>query len=110
MVEYSPTLDFIFQSLAAGTHCDMLQLLRMFDRVSVGEIAAHYRITFAGAAKHLKVLESAKLITKRRKGKQQIVSLSPTAFKTAENYPEEYRQLWKDCFDRLEILLNDNEK
>ncbi|MCA9324427.1 winged helix-turn-helix transcriptional regulator [Candidatus Saccharibacteria bacterium] len=86
MAGYNQTLDFIFQSLAGGTHCDMLQLLCDYDKMSVVEIAAHYRITFASTAKHLKVLESAKLIAKRWKGKQQMVSLSPTAFKTADSY------------------------
>lgn len=109
MVECNLILDNIFQSLADGTRRDMLRLLRIYDRMSIGEIAAHYRISFAGAAKHIKVLESAKLITKRRKGKQQIVSLSPAAFKTADQYLEDYRQLWEGRFDRLEKLLNEEE-
>ncbi len=106
MVEYNHTLDTIFQSLADSTRRDMLRLLRVYKSMSIGEIAAHYRLTFAGTSKHLKVLESAKLITKRRRGKQQIVSLSPTAFKTADSYLEDYRQLWQGRFDRLETLIS----
>ncbi len=105
MVEYNFALDNIFLSLADSTRRDMLRLLRVYDKMSVGEIAAHYHLTFAGVSKHLKVLESANLIRKKRRGKMQIVSLSTTAFKTANEFLSPYEQLWDGRFDRLEVLL-----
>lgn len=109
MVEYNQTLDSLFQSLADATRRDMLRLLRIYDHMTISEIAVHYKMSFAGAAKHLSVLESAKLIKKRKKGRTQIVSLSPTAFKQMDAYLEEYRHLWESRFDQLDTLLKEKE-
>ena len=107
MVEYNSTLDSIFLSLADATRRDMLRLLNVHQSLSIGEIAAHYRLSFAGVSKHIKVLESACLVRKKRKGKMQMVSLDAKAFRQADSYLKHYEQLWNDRFDRLEILLNE---
>ncbi len=107
MVEYNHALDSLFQSLADATRRDMLRLLRIYDHMTVSEIAIHYKMSFAGAAKHISVLESAKLIRKRKKGRTQIISLSPTAFQQMDAYLEEYRHLWESRFDQLDTLLKE---
>lgn len=109
MVEYNQTLDNIFLSLADATRRDMLRLLNIYEKMTISDIALHYRMSFAGVAKHVSVLESAKLVTKQRKGRQQIVRLNASSFKTADVYLQQYQQLWQDRFDRLDILLNDKE-
>lgn len=73
--------------------------------MSVGEIAAHYDLTFAAVAKHLEVLQRAKLITKRRRGKEQIVSLAPHALGAASQYLENYKRLWGNRLDSLDTYL-----
>jgi DNA-binding transcriptional ArsR family regulator len=105
MVEYVSTLDNIFASLADPTRRDILRRVSE-QSMSVGQIAANYELTFAAISKHLKVLEKAKLIMKRRSGKEQIVSLVPTAFRDADEYLQWYRQLWEGRFDSLEEYLN----
>jgi DNA-binding transcriptional ArsR family regulator len=105
MVEYVLNLDNIFSSLADPTRRDILR--RVSDQqLSIGEIAKPYDLTFAAVSKHLKVLEKAKLIIKRRHGKEQIVSLSPGALKDANEYLEWYRKLWENRLDSLESYLN----
>jgi DNA-binding transcriptional ArsR family regulator len=108
MVEYVSSLDSVFGSLADPTRRDILQRVSE-QSMSVGEIAANYDLTFAAISKHLKVLEKAKLIIKRRRGKEQIVSLVPTAFADANQYLDWYRKLWETKFDSLEEYLNNNE-
>jgi putative endonuclease len=73
--------------------------------MSVGQIAEHYQLTFAAVAKHLQVLERAGLVTKQRKGKEQIITLAPKTFAKAYNYLENYKQLWEDRLDRLNTFL-----
>ena len=104
MVEYTLNLDSVFGSLADPTRRDILQ--RVADReLSVGEIARAYNLTFAAISKHLKVLEKAQLVIKRRRGKEQMVSLSPQALADADEYLRQYRQLWENRLDALEVLL-----
>lgn len=107
MVEYTLSLDSIFSSLADPTRRDILKRVAHHHH-SIGELARHYSLTFAAVAKHIKVLEEAKLITKRKNGKEQIVHIAPAALAKADNYLEAYRQLWEERFDRLEALLKED--
>ena len=45
------------------------------------------------------------LISKRRRGKEQMVSIVPRALADADEYLGQYRQLWEDRLDSLEDLL-----
>lgn len=97
-------LDDIFASLADRTRRDILK--RLDDRqLSISEIALPYNLTFAAVSKHLKVLEKANLITKKRRGKEQLVSISPEGLKKADEYIESYRRLWEGRLDSLEEYL-----
>jgi DNA-binding transcriptional ArsR family regulator len=108
MVEYASSLDTVFGSLSDPTRRDILR--RVADsELSISEIAANYDLTFAAISKHLKVLEKAKLIIKRRKGKEQMVHLSPYAFRDANEYLDWYKQLWEQRFDSLENYLRTGE-
>lgn len=90
MVECTINLDAAFGSLADPTRRDMLR--RVTEReLSVGEIAAHYQLTFAAISKHLKILERAQLIVKRRHGKQQLVSAAPDALKDVTEFLQQYQ-------------------
>jgi DNA-binding transcriptional ArsR family regulator len=106
MVEHTLNLDYIFNSLADPTRRDILKRVAKKE-LSIGEIAEPYDLTFAAVSKHLKVLEKAQLITKHREGKQQLVALSPPAFKDAAQYLEWYKNMWEERFDRLEKLLKE---
>ena len=106
MVEYIMNLDTVFGCLADPTRRDILKRVAK-EELSVGEVAQIYSLTFAAVSKHLKVLEKAKLIIKRRRGKEQMVHLAPDAFKDAAEYLQWYGQLWEQRFDSLEALLRE---
>ena len=109
MVEYTFSLDSTFGALSDPTRRDILRRISNTE-LSVGQIARFYDLTFAGVSKHLKVLERAKLIIKRRRGKEQMVSLAPQAFADAAEYLEWYRNLWETRLDSLEQYLNESKE
>ena len=109
MVEYTAQLDLVFGSLADPTRRDIFQRVSGHER-SVGEIAQHYKMSFAAVSKHLKVLERANLISKRRNGRQQLVLARPKALKNIEDYLSDYEQVWDSRFDALEELLDKGDK
>ncbi len=110
MVEYNLQLNVVFSSLADPTRRDILRRLAK-QQLSIGEIAKPYRLTFAAVSKHLQVLEKSKLIIKHRQGKEQIVQLSPAAFKNAAEYLRHYEAIWNQRFDALEqVLEQENHK
>ncbi len=104
MVEHALQLNLIFGSLSDPTRRDILRRAAKKE-YSIGEIASYYDMTFAAVSKHLKVLEKAKLIVKRKRGKEQLVHLSPTAFADASKYLQNYERLWNNRFDNLERYL-----
>lgn len=108
MVEYISELDLTFASLADPIRRDILERVARAEH-SVGELVKQYEVSFAAISKHLKVLERAKLIIKRKEGKKQMVTLAPGALQTADEYLEQYRQMWQGRFDKLESLLNEEE-
>jgi DNA-binding transcriptional ArsR family regulator len=104
MVEHTLRLNSIFGSLADPTRRDILRRVAKKE-LSVSEIATSYNLTFAAVSKHIGVLEKAKLVSKHRDGKQQVVRLSPTALKDASVYLRRYQVLWEERLDRLEAFL-----
>ena len=109
MVEYALNLDTIFSSLADPTRRDILKRVSK-KQLSVGEIAKSYKLSFAGISKHLMVLEKARLIIKHRMGKEQMVAINPAAIKDASEYLRHYEAVWNQRFDRLEKLLEAEQK
>lgn len=106
MVEYAMQLDSIFNSLADPIRRDMLQRVAKYEH-SVGELVACYDVSFAAISKHLKVLEKAQLIYKRKEGKKHMVSLAPGALASADEYLEQYRSMWQSRYDKLDALINE---
>lgn len=104
MVEYTLQLDSIFASLADPTRRDMLARVARAE-LSISELAVHYDMSFAAIAKHLKIMEAARLIVKRKDGKKQMVSLAPQALASADEYLEQYRQMWQSRYDKLDALI-----
>lgn len=105
MVEYTLQLDDIFSSLADATRRDILRRV-MAKELTVGEIAQPYDMSLAAISKHLKILEAARLVIKRRQGKQQLVKASPETLEQAAQYLNDYQALWNDRHDMMEELLN----
>lgn len=106
MVEYNLQLDMVFGSLSDPIRRDILQRVSRAE-LSVGDLVARYDVSFAAISKHLKVLEKAKLVVKRKEGKKHMVTLAPGALKSADDYLEQYRRRWQSSHDKLQRLLNE---
>lgn len=108
MVEYSLRLDSTFQSLADPIRRDMLRRL-IGSELSVGELAEKYEISFAAISKHLKVLERAQLVRKRKEGKKQMVMIVPRTLEEVDEYLQQYQHMWQSRHDKLAKLLKETE-
>jgi DNA-binding transcriptional ArsR family regulator len=123
MVEYSPEgvtlnhmveqhstqLDAVFRALSDATRRGMLHDLAKGDR-TVGELAAPYEMTFAGASKHVKTLENAVLLQRRVQGRTHVCSLDARALEEADAWLEFYSRSWNARLDALEQALADHPK
>ena len=108
MVESSAVrLDSVFHALADPTRRAILHGLTQGER-TVTEIAQPHRMTLAAVSKHLKVLESAELIARERRGSFHIVRLQAQSLKPAEEWIAFYSRFWNQSLDNLEKYLEDN--
>jgi DNA-binding transcriptional ArsR family regulator len=98
------TVDQIFAALADPTRRDIVtRVLR--DEASVSALARHYDMSFAAVQKHIAVLERARLVTKRRRGREQLVSGDVTAIRAAARLLGQYEEIWRGRIGRIEEIL-----
>lgn len=97
-------VDRIFHALADRTRRDILE--RSIEREqSVSELARRYDMSFAAVQKHVAVLERAALISKERRGREQIVHASVPTIAKAIALLDQYEQLWVDRINRIDSIL-----
>ena len=102
-------LDTTFHALADPTRRGMLANLALGDK-SIGELGEPFAMSFAGAAKHVKVLEGAGLIERRKAGRKQICSLRAAPLEEAEGWLRQWEKFWSVRLDRLETLIERDKK
>ncbi|MET3812066.1 metalloregulator ArsR/SmtB family transcription factor [Arthrobacter sp. UYEF3] len=101
------TTDFlsaVFGALADPTRRAILQRLTVGD-ASVADLAGPFSISQPAVSKHLKVLEAAGLISRRRVSTARLSHLETEQLKEATEYMEKYRRFWNESFDRLDGAL-----
>ena len=97
-------LDTTFGALADPTRRGMLANLALGDK-SIGELAAPFEMSFAGASKHVKVLEDAGLVARRKQGRIHVISLEARPLEEAERWLRQWERFWNARLDRLEAAL-----
>lgn len=95
-----------FKALADPNRFQIIELLREKPR-SVGELAETLEILQPQTSKHLKILADAGIVVVRPKANLRIYELSPRRFLEIDQWLEDYRNLWEERFDQLEILLEE---
>ncbi|MDI1287325.1 MAG: metalloregulator ArsR/SmtB family transcription factor [Reyranella sp.] len=105
MVEQNATaLDRVFHALADPTRRAMLR--RLADgQHSVGELAEPFDMSFAAAAKHVKVLEGAGLLSRTIEGRTHHCRLEARALAAADRWIAYYQRFWTGRLDALETAL-----
>ena len=72
---------------------------------TVSELAKPFKMSGPAVSKHLKVLERAGLIARRREAQWRPCRIAPAALKTVDAWLEDYRRLWDERLDRLDVYL-----
>lgn len=105
MVKYHPrALDRTFAALADPTRRRILEQLAGGARC-VTDLAKPHAMSLPAVSKHLRVLENAGLIRRKRYGRVHELKLEALPMKKASQWIEEYRRFWEGSFDRLADYL-----
>ena len=97
-------LDQLFSALSDSTRRAMLSRLAQGD-MSVAELAEPFTMSKPAITKHLKVLESAVLLTRMIEGRTHRCQLRATPLKDAGDWLKFYEQFWQQNLDKLESFL-----
>ena len=106
MVKYvsNAALNRTFAALADPTRRRILAHLAGGDRC-VTHLARPHRMSLPAVSKHLRVLEKAGLLRRRRHGRVHEIKLNAAPLKQAAQWVEEYRRFWEGSLDRLANYL-----
>ena len=97
-------VDRVFGALADPTRRDIVvRVLR--QEASVSTLAAAYAMSFAAVQKHVAVLERAGLVTKLRRGREQIVRGDVDTVRAASRLLASYEQIWRGRVARMDQVL-----
>ena len=97
-------LDRTFSALADPTRRRILAHLAGGDRC-VTDLARPHSMSLPAVSKHLRVLEQAGLVRRRRDGRVHRLRLEAEPLRQAQAWIEEYRKFWEASFDRLDQYL-----
>jgi DNA-binding transcriptional ArsR family regulator len=97
-------VDELFRALADPTRRDILRRC-VDDEPSVSRLARAYPMSFAAVQKHVAVLERAGLVTKERRGREQLVHTDADAVGRARRALDELETTWRGRVERMSDLL-----
>ena len=96
--------DRLFHALADATRRDIVRRT-MAREHSVSELARAYPMSFAAVQKHVAVLERAELVSKTRRGREQLVRSNPATVRAGHRALDELEAMWRGRIDRFGAVL-----
>ncbi|MEV8182970.1 metalloregulator ArsR/SmtB family transcription factor [Specibacter sp. NPDC078692] len=103
------TVDRLFQALSDATRRDIVRRVSGAS-LSVSSLAAFYAMSFAAVQKHVAVLERASLVTKEKRGREQLVQANPDGLALAQQLLDEYEAIWRQRAARITNILMEDPK
>lgn len=97
-------LSRAFAALSDPTRRDIVARLTAGD-ATVGELAAPYDVSLQAVSKHLRVLEDAGLVSRRREAQRRPVHLEAEVLDLMTGWIERYRRRAEDRYRRLDTVL-----
>lgn len=100
-------LNSIFAALADPTRRAIIERLALGE-ASAGELAEPFGISKPAISRHLKVLENANLIVRKKNAQWRLFELQSESLRVASDWIARYRKFWEDQLDALADYLNKN--
>lgn len=101
-------LDDVFVALADETRRAILARLSAGE-ARVTEVAAPFDISLNSVSKHIRLLERAGLVMRRRSGRDHYLSLDPRPLSEASDWLQSRQRFWAGRVQRLQALLDEED-
>ncbi|MGH7865165.1 MAG: ArsR/SmtB family transcription factor [Candidatus Binataceae bacterium] len=99
-----PNLDRTLMALADPTRRAILHRLSQGE-TRVTQVAHPFAISLNAVSKHIRTLERARLVRRRRAGREHLLSINPQSLDAAAVWIQTQRAVWAARFDALGALL-----
>ena len=103
------TLDDTLLALADPTRRAILQRLSQGE-ARVTELAAPFDMSLNSVSKHIRMLERADLVRRRRAGREHFLTFNAAPFDEVARWMNSQRTLWMNRLDALDGLLQDEDR
>src|SRR5215467_12465426 len=105
MVNNQRSVTAVFSALSDPTRRSILLKLSRGGESAVTGLAKPFRVSLPAISRHLRVLERARLIERRRDGRIHMIRARPGALKPAQDWMAQCAAGWEFSFDTLDTLL-----
>lgn len=102
---YSEQLDRTFFALSDPTRRAIIGNLAVKGQCSVLELAEPFKMSLPAISKHLKLLESANLVQRKREGRVHYLSLCGAPMGEANDWLAAYSRFWNIQLDAFEDYI-----
>jgi len=110
MVNSPRRLTAVFSALADPTRRRILARLSRTGEGPVTALAKPFRVSLPAISRHLRVLEEARLIERRRSGRVHMIRARPAGFEPAREWIARYAAGWDFSFDKLDQLTRPKDR
>jgi DNA-binding transcriptional ArsR family regulator len=110
MVNSQAKITAIFAALADPTRRHILVRLSKSGEGPVTALAKPFRISLPAISRHLRVLEKARLIERRRQGRVHVIRFRGAGLKQAQDWMAHCAAAWDFSFDALDALLKNEQR
>lgn len=105
MVNKQKKVTAVFAALADPTRRRILEQLCGHGEARATALARPFHISIPAISRHLRVLERARLIARRRKGRLHLIRARAAGLEEARRWMAHYAAAWDSAFDALDELL-----
>jgi DNA-binding transcriptional ArsR family regulator len=87
----------------------------MIERLSHGPASVHgltepFDLSQQMISKHIAYLVRARIVVKKKRGRESVCTLRPEVIKTVSDWANNYRRFWEERFDKLDVVLTQMKK
>ena len=103
-----PALDHVFAALSDPTRRAIVARLAL-GPARVTDMAGRFPMSLNAVSKHLKVLERAGLLRRRRDGREHHLELRAAPLREVARWTSRYERFWNEKLDALEAFLKEED-
>lgn len=94
----------VFQAIADPTRREIIHLIA-HQTLTPNAVADSFDMSRQAISKHIKILTECGIVVIKQQGRERLCSIEAKKLDEVTDWVEEFRKIWDQRFDRLDLLL-----